>query len=89
MTFSFNEDKIDMKHVRKLIEIIEKENFKINSKKFRYFYNSDRQVVTGLVVNEKVDVKREFYKTLRAILHNREKNGFRKLKKGCNWKLSH
>ena len=76
LTFSFDEQKLDFKHVSAIIDIIEKENFKINNKKFRYSYSFNRQIVTGLVVNEKVNVKRKFYKMLRAIVYNWETKGF-------------
>ena len=70
MSFSFNFNKLPIIQVKNIIFIIEQNNFKINKKKYRYYYRNARQLVTGLVVNEKVNVKREYYKRLRAILHN-------------------
>ncbi len=70
MSFSFNFNKLPIIQVKNIIFIIEQNNFKINKKKFRYYYRNTRQLVTGLVVNEKINVKREYYKKLRAILHN-------------------
>lgn len=70
MSFSFNFNKLPIIQVKTIIFIIEQNNFKINKKKYRYYYRNARQLVTGLVVNEKVNVKREYYKRLRAILHN-------------------
>ncbi len=70
MSFSFNFNKLPIIQVKNIILIIEQNNFKINKKKYRYYYRNARQLVTGLVVNEKINVKREYYKRLRAILHN-------------------
>ena len=36
---------------------------------------SDRQVVTGIVVNEGLNVNRKYIKNLRAIIHNCKKTG--------------
>lgn len=48
---------------------IRKDGFSINKKKTRLqFYNS-RQEVTGLVVNKKLSVPKEFYKNTRAMAH--------------------
>jgi RNA-directed DNA polymerase len=70
MTFSFNFNKLPIIQVKNIIFIIEQNDFKINKKKYRYYYRNTRQLVTGLVVNEKINVKREYYKRLRAILYN-------------------
>lgn len=70
MSFSFNFNKLPTIQVKNIILIIEQNNFKINKKKYRYYYRNTRQLVTGLVVNEKINVKREYYKRLRAILYN-------------------
>lgn len=70
MSFSFNFNKLPIIQVKNIIFIIEQNNFKINKKKYRYYYRNTRQLVTGLVVNEKINVKREYYKNLRAILYN-------------------
>ena len=39
-------------------------------------YNDSRQMVTGLIVNKKVNIKREYYKKLRAQCHSLFNNGF-------------
>lgn len=70
MSFSFSFNKLPIIQVKNIIFIIEQNNFKINKKKYRYYYRNARQLVTGLVVNEKINVKREYYKNLRAILYN-------------------
>lgn len=58
-----------------LTKIFNKNSFVVNENKIhlkRYF---DRQEVTGLVVNKKPNVKREYTKEIRAILHNIPKYG--------------
>ena len=49
---------------------ISRSGFKINVKKTRMSYKNSRQTVTGLVVNEKVNVKSEYYKLARAMTHS-------------------
>lgn len=77
LTFSFAYNKLPKLLVIKIYSIIEKHEFKINTKKTRYFYRNRSQVVTGLVVNEKVNVKKEFQKRIRAILYNWKTKGFK------------
>lgn len=60
----------------KLDEIIKSEHFTINAKKVRLQKANVSQEVTGLVVNEKVNLKREFIKGIRAMLHNWETLGY-------------
>lgn len=55
--------------------IIKYSGFKINKKKTRLQYQNSRQVVTGLVVNKKVNVNREFYKETRSMANKLYKNG--------------
>jgi len=76
MSFSFSFNKLPKLHVQNIISIIEQNQFKINKKKYRYYHRNTRQIVTGLVVNDKVNVKREFYKNLRAVLNNWKLKGF-------------
>jgi retron-type reverse transcriptase len=49
--------------------IIEQEGFQVNEKKTRVLRKSKRQTVTGIVVNEKPNVKRDYWRNLRAELH--------------------
>jgi len=51
-------------------KIIADERFFVNKKKRKIIRNSQRQCVTGVVVNEKVNVSRQDYDLLKAILHN-------------------
>lgn len=62
----------------KLQEVINKYGFEINYKKVRIQPNYFRQKVTGIVVNKKTNVTREYIRTLRAMLHNWEKEGLYK-----------
>lgn len=63
---SFLEDKDDF--ISEITTVIEKSGFKINHSKTRLTYHRSRQEVTGLVVNQKIGVKREYYKETRAML---------------------
>ena len=58
-----------------LIEIIHQNGFEINHKKTRLLTRSDRQEVTGLVVNEFPNVPRKYLRNLRAALHAWERYG--------------
>lgn len=56
-----------------ILEIIESENFKVNPNKIFAQYSSSHQEVTGLVVNEKINVRKKFLRNkIRAELHNQE-----------------
>lgn len=54
---------------QELSRIIESENLRINLKKTRLQKKDDRQEVTGLTVNEKVNVSRCFVRDIRQILY--------------------
>lgn len=60
---------------KELLGILNKNGFNVNEDKV--FLNSkfERQEVTGLVVNKFPNLKREYIKEIRAILHNCEKHG--------------
>lgn len=55
--------------------IFEENGFIINDKKVRLSDRTKRQEVTGLTVNEKLNVKRHFIKEIRAMLHKWETIG--------------
>lgn len=61
----------------RLASIINSNGFIINNKKTRLQSNRQRQVVTGLVVNEKENVKREFLKQTMAMLYAWKKFGLK------------
>ena len=71
--FSMRNDEIELG--RKLVEIISMHDFKIHKTKIRAATREDRQEVTGLIVNKKVNVQKKYIRQLRAKLHNWEKNG--------------
>lgn len=54
---------------KELSRIVEKSGFWINPSKTRMQYRDSRQDVTGLVVNEKINVRREYRHTVRAMVH--------------------
>jgi len=58
-----------------LAKRISKAGFEINTKKVRMQYKDSRQVVTGLVVNEKINVDSEYYKRTRAMCWELFKTG--------------
>ena len=55
--------------------IVQHEGFKINQKKTRVLRKSRQQEVTGIVVNEKLNVDRKTLKRFRATLHRIETSG--------------
>ncbi|MBU0497738.1 MAG: reverse transcriptase family protein [Candidatus Thermoplasmatota archaeon] len=61
----------------KLVSILLRNGFKINDSKVYLQRNIQRQVVTGLTVNQFPNVKRIYVKKIRAILHSWEKYGLK------------
>jgi RNA-directed DNA polymerase len=59
-----------------LQRIIEKNNFKINPNKTRLRGRFQRQEVTGITVNEKINVPRKYVRNIRALIYDCEKRGF-------------
>ena len=57
------------KHGEILKKEIEKVGFKINVQKTTMQYKTSRQVTTGLIVNKKINIKKEFYKKARSMCH--------------------
>lgn len=53
-------------------------NFRLNTDKIRLQSSKSKQTVTGIVVNEKVNVDRNYIRKIRAILHHWELNGLNK-----------
>lgn len=58
-----------------LREIIESNGFEINAHKTKAFHRSKRQMVTGLVVNQKVSIKKEYRRNIRKALFIWDKHG--------------
>ena len=59
-----------------LDSIIKEEGFTINMKKVRLQLKNSRQEVTGITVNERVNVPQKFIREVRAMLHNWETLGY-------------
>lgn len=56
--------------------IVHLEGFALNRRKTRIMHRSTRQQITGLVVNDHINVPRRSYDKLKAILHNCVKYGW-------------
>jgi RNA-directed DNA polymerase len=74
LTFS-SQEFIDAEIKDQLIDIIKNHSFEVNKRKVHFKSSQSKQVVTGLIVNEKVNVDRAFIRKIRAMLHDWEKNG--------------
>lgn len=70
--FNHNEDLMDVGETVK--KIIENNGFKVNENKTRIFDYSKPQYVTGVKVNNKLNVNRSYVRRIRSILHTIEKN---------------
>ncbi|MBN2909557.1 RNA-directed DNA polymerase [Polycladomyces sp. WAk] len=55
--------------------IIRDERFEVQEEKTRVMRSSNRQKITGIVVNEKLNLRRRELRAFRALLHSVEKNG--------------
>ncbi|MTJ53705.1 hypothetical protein FJR38_14135 [Anabaena sp. UHCC 0253] len=77
LTFSASgESLVNINNILKLTNlIVKKEDFEINENKTRVVRNYRRQEVTGLIVNEKLNISRDKLKTFRAVLYKIEKDG--------------
>lgn len=76
LTFSFRDDGLNVGRFRWWVnQICHQEGFYVNEAKFRVLRSSQRQMVTGLVVNEQLHVTRELRRKLRNILHNCKMHG--------------
>lgn len=72
LTFSTNDKKfLDVKEAfyQEIDKEIERAGFKINEKKIRLQFRDSRQEVTGIIVNKKLNVNRDYYKKTRAMAH--------------------
>ena len=68
-------DKCDWSVGGALRREIEKVKFSINDKKTSMQFKTSRQTTTGLVVNKKVNIKKEYYKKARSMCHELFKTG--------------
>lgn len=78
ITFSCDKNRFKEEFITKLDEIIKSEGFVINEKKTRTQKKAARQEVTGIIVNEKLNLQRSYVKKVRAALSNWEKYGYEK-----------
>jgi RNA-directed DNA polymerase len=74
---TFSGDRLDtLRYIlRETQKIVVEEGFAINQEKTRILRRSNRQTVTGLVVNDKVNTPRRVRRQLRAIFHNAAQTG--------------
>jgi hypothetical protein len=76
LTFSFPTDEIDLGRFRWWVDqVCHQEGFLVHQQKFRVIRAAQRQLVTGVVVNEQLRVPREERRRFRAILHNCREHG--------------
>ncbi len=68
----------DSLFIKELSNIIKSQKFKINRSKIRLQKKGYRQVVTGIVVNEKTNVFRGYIRNLRILIHLINKNNIKK-----------
>ena len=64
--------------VHEVVDIIASEGFVVNTSKMHLQKSGYRQEVTGLIVNQKVNVRRKYVKQLRQWLYYWEEYGFKK-----------
>lgn len=78
ITFSsdYNVFQEDSEFMTEFRRIIADQHFAINAKKTRLQKKNQRQEVTGLVVNEKVNVVREYVRDIRNLLYIWERYGY-------------
>ncbi len=83
LTFSFKGDGLNVGRFRWWVDqVCHQEGFFVNQKKFRVIRASQRQVVTGLVVNDTLRVPREERRRFRAILFNCKTKGIESQARG-------
>lgn len=70
LSFSSNQNVFDNDFIAKITKIVIDEGFSINDEKTRIRCSGERQEVTGIVVNRKLNVSKVFLKKVRAILYN-------------------
>lgn len=73
LTFSTNNKHFSDQYssfYEEIAKIIERSGFKINENKTRLQYGDSKQEVTGLTVNKKINVDRNYYKTTRSMAHS-------------------
>jgi RNA-directed DNA polymerase len=74
LSFSSNESFSD-DLIQELIQLISSHGFEVNPKKLRLKSSNRKQTVTGLTVNNKVNIDRKLLKKIRAMSHDLSVNG--------------
>jgi hypothetical protein len=83
LTFSFAHDELEVGRFRWWVDqVCHQEGFFVNQRKFRVIRSSQRQVVTGIVVNDTLRVPREARRRFRAMLHNCREHGIESQARG-------
>ena len=76
LTFSTSEQINPKKFINEVEEIVEKNNFVVNQEKTRIMWYFQRQMVTGIIVNNQgLNVNRKYIRNTRAMLHNWDRHG--------------
>lgn len=73
LTFSTNDKKFfenQSLFIKEISKVIEKAGFEINDNKTRFQYRDSRQTVTGLVVNKKINIDINYFRTTKAMAHS-------------------
>ncbi len=73
----------------RLLRVFRRNGFRLNNSKIRLSNTSQRQEVTGLTVNERVNVPRLFVREIRAMLHNLRRFGVHKCQERYELKYAH
>ncbi len=64
MTFSTDRAVFNREHLDSIIRICYKHQFELNTKKTKFFDHTNQKTITGLALNETVDIENEFYDEL-------------------------
>lgn len=78
LTFSTNRkdfEELYPEFLEKLSKLLERSGFEINQNKIRLSCRGSRQTVTGLIVNNKINVSSDYFRTVRAYAHSFYKTG--------------
>lgn len=75
ITFSSDKNIFKKRFLSQINDIVTREGFEINKKKISLQKYTQRQEVTGIIVNKKTNLKRDYIKQIRALLHNWEQKG--------------
>lgn len=68
-SIAFRKDENNWIAGNRLIKEIEKVGFSLNTEKTSMQFKTARQITTGLIVNEKVNIKKEYYKNARSMCY--------------------